>query len=139
MGKFEKKIPKSATVLRDIGCVLIGKYTYPLMNNNTHYDSYKGMRIIVDNTKEKLWSRQCDITGEGMNEGYLVDEHTYIKYEKDLIKYIRSRGDKEFNKATDEYILKESYEADEHYWTEWEDEKDYQYIEDSEGNLTEID
>ena len=63
------------------------------------------------------YARACDITGEGMNEGYCIgDGHMYIKYEVDLIKHIRD-AEKEGNSE---------YNAD--YYTEWEDE-DFQYEE----------
>ena len=60
-----------------------------------------------------------------------------MKYEKDLITLIRSWGDKEFNSASDEYILAESYKLEEYFWTEWEDESEYQY-EEINGKLIEI-
>ena len=82
-------------------------------------------------------ARKCSITGEGMNEGYLVGDCTCVKYEKDLITLIRSWGDKEFNSASDEYILAESYKLEEYFWTEWEDESEYQY-EEINGKLIEI-
>jgi len=83
------------------------------------------------------YARQCSVTGEGMNEGYLVHDDTCVKYEKDLITLIRSWGDKEFNSASDEYILAESYQQDEYYWTEWECPTDLQY-EEINGKLIEI-
>ena len=40
--------------------------------------------------KSKKYARKCDVTGEGMNEGYCIqDGLMYIKYEKDMIKHIR--------------------------------------------------
>ena len=83
------------------------------------------------------YARQCAVTGEGMNEGYLVHDDTCVKYEKDLITLIRSWGDKEFNSASDEYILDESYGLEEYFWTAWEDESEYQY-EEVNGKLIEI-
>ena len=72
-----------------------------------------------------------------MNEGYIVGDCTPVKYEKDLIALIRSWGDKEFNTASDEYILAESYKEEEYYYTEWEDESEHQY-EEINGKLIEI-
>ena len=83
------------------------------------------------------YARQCSITGEGMNEGYIVGDCTTVKYEKDLIALIRSWGDKEFNTASDEYILAESYKLEEYFWTVWEDESEHQY-EEINGKLIEI-
>ena len=72
-----------------------------------------------------------------MNEGYIVGDCTPVKYEKDLIALIRSWGDKEFNTASDEYILAESYKLEEYFWTVWEDESEHQY-EEINGKLIEI-
>ena len=83
------------------------------------------------------YARKCSITGEGMNEGYIVGDCTPVKYEKDLIALIRSWGDKEFNTASDEYILAESYKLEEYFWTMWEDESEHQY-EEINGILIEI-
>ena len=58
------------------------------------------------------YARQCSITGEGMNEGYLVNDDTCVKYEADLIKLIRSWGADEYNELSDEFILNEAYDND---------------------------
>ncbi len=86
----------------------------------------------------KKYARKCDITGEGMNEGYVYMESTHIKYKKDLIAKIRAGGDKTFNDASDEFIYDEAYNLEEFYWTQWEDVDDYEYIE-IDGKLIDID
>jgi len=84
------------------------------------------------------YARRCDITGEGMNEGYIVDEGMmHVKYEKDLIALIRSWGVDENNELSDDFILSESYENGEYYWTSWECPTDLQY-EEVNGKLIEI-
>jgi hypothetical protein len=99
-------------------------------------------------TKDRiLYARKCDITGEGMNEGYCIqDGLMYIKYEKDMIKHIREvekEGNLEYDKdvsegrLTDDFLLNDYYEADYYYWTEWECEDDLQY-EEVNGKLIEI-
>mgnify|MGYP003116140725 FL=1 len=98
----------------------------------------KKLKEIIDNTDSKLWARVCNITGEGMNKGYVLYDSETIKYEKDLIKELRKGGDEEYNKASDEFILKEAYENEDYYWTEWDCESDLSYMEDSQGNITAI-
>lgn len=84
------------------------------------------------------YARRCDITGEGMNEGYIVgDGMMHVKYEKDLIALIRSWGVDENNELSDDFILSESYENEEYYWTEWECPTDLRY-EEVNGKLIEI-
>lgn len=68
------------------------------------------------NTK---FARQCSITGEGMNEGWCFgDGQDYAKNESDAIKIAKQYGYDS---------LDDAYEDDACYWTEWEDESDYQY------------
>ena len=84
------------------------------------------------------YARKCDITGEGMNEGYIVGEGMmHVKYEKDLIALIRSWGVDDNNELSDDFILSESYENGEYYWSEWECPTDLQY-EEVNGKLIEI-
>jgi hypothetical protein len=54
----------------------------------------------------------------------------YIKYEKDLINYIRKiekKGNPQYDKdvaegrLTDNYLLQDYYQCDFYYYTEWED------------------
>ena len=48
----------------------------------------KEKKEVVNNVNSKLWMRVCDITGEGMNEGYVLEDDTcIIKYEKKLNAY----------------------------------------------------
>ena len=89
--------------------------------------------------KEILWARKCDVTGEGMNQGYCIQDGLwYIKHEKDMIKHLRNiekEGNDDYNnlvsegRLTDDFLLDEYYESDYYYWTEWEDESEFQYKE----------
>ena len=80
------------------------------------------------------YARACDVTGEGMNEGFCIqDGLMYIKYEKDMIKHLRAvekEGSTEYTAdMTDEFLLNDYYNADYYYYTEWEDEDEFQYEE----------
>ena len=85
------------------------------------------------------WARKCDISGEGMNEGYCInDGGMYIKYEKDMVEWLRSK-DWEFENEygliinvakLDDYDLLEWALNDEIYhWIEWFGKEDVQYKE----------
>lgn len=91
---------------------------------------------VYDNER---YARQCSITDEGMNEGWL-DEDTgvYFKYKKDAVKYIKdlmlntyeSEGDSAFDidkYKKDDDILDVGYEHFNTYWTSWECETELQY------------
>ena len=101
-----------------------------------------------ERNKEILYARKCDITGEGMNEGWCWGEGIfYSKYKADTIKELRSDllnssiinedGKLKAESWTDDAILKMGYDADVIYWTQWEDEDDLQYKEVN-GELIEI-
>ena len=85
----------------------------------------------------RKYAKQCSITGEGMNEGYVYyDGEMYFKYEKDFVLFLRYQND--IWDLSDEFILNESYDNGEYYYTEWEDEEDFEYCEDLMGNLHKI-
>jgi hypothetical protein len=65
------------------------------------------------------FARQCSVTGEGMNEGWVFgDGDKYAKYEHDAWGIASDYGYESIDDA---------YNDDACYWTEWEDEDDYQY------------
>ena len=70
---------------------------------------------------EKI-ARQCSVTNEGMNEGWVTtNDGDYFKYEEDALAWCKE------NKWES---IAEAYDDDAIYWTEWYDENcdDYQYI-----------
>jgi hypothetical protein len=102
----------------------------------------------VCNTGEGTkWERKCDITGEGMNSGWYDENHkgiSYIKKREDIIKHIKDiiAQDDEFKNElptiTEDRLFEIAYNHYGIYWTEWEDENDYQFIEGKDGKLIEI-
>ena len=80
--------------------------------------------------KQIKYARKCSIRDEGMNEGYcILDGEKYIKGHFDMLKHITDE--------TDYSSIEEAYEDDYYYYTEWEDEEDFQYVL-KDGNLEEI-
>ena len=74
----------------------------------------------------QYYARQCDITGEGMYEGWVVDGGLmYFKYESDAIAYCQNELKMTLAEA---YEDSEDNGGDGFYWTAWEDESDFQYI-----------
>ncbi len=98
-------------------------------------------------SKERIfWARQCGITGEGMNEGYLYNDHEYIANDKDLIDTLRGQDftaeDEDGNqlypsKMTDEELMEWAYNDEIYYWTDWVEDEDIQY-EEIDGKLVDI-
>ena len=69
---------------------------------------------------EMKYARQCDVTGEGMNAGFCIgDGAMYIKSEKHMIEHITN--------DTEYASMEEAYDDEYYYYTEWEDEDDYQF------------
>lgn len=79
--------------------------------------------------EKKIYCRVCDHTGEGMNEGFVVAEDSYIKKESDLVKILREElrdtslyidAKVNIDDLSDEELMTFSHEELEfHYWTEW--------------------
>jgi hypothetical protein len=75
------------------------------------------------------FARKCDVTGRGMNEGYVIgDGEMYIKDESDMLSHVIEQGYSS---------LDEAYDDEYYYYTEWEDEDDFEYVM-IDGVLTEI-
>lgn len=75
------------------------------------------------------WARKCDVLGHGMNDGWCFgDGEQYASTIEAAEKIALDRGHDS---------LDEAYKSDDCYWTEWEDETDYQY-EERDGELIEI-
>lgn len=78
----------------------------------------------MNSTKE--YPRTCDITGEGMDEGYYLEHDlriNYIKYEADLLTHLVNNChiDIDITDMTDKEILDEYYHEEYYLWTEWND------------------
>lgn len=93
----------------------------------------------------KKYARKCDATEKGMNEGYVIfDGELYIATKEDLIKYLKTLdwedcdGNLSQDIEYDEELLDYFYREDAYYYTEWEDEEDFEWIEDENGNLIEL-
>ena len=84
----------------------------------------------------RTFARKCDITGEGMNEGWCIGGGAmYVKYEMDMIKYAKQEWGQTLQEAFDE---SEENGGDDFYHTTWEDEDEHQYVVQN-GILVEID
>jgi hypothetical protein len=78
----------------------------------------------------RKFARKCSVTGEGMNEGWCFgDGQDYAKYEHDAWSLASEYGYDSIDDAFDDDAV---------YWTEWQDEDDYEYYEDKNGNIIEI-
>jgi len=83
------------------------------------------------------FARKCSATGKGINEGYCVnDGELYFSEESQLVEWLRDRDVDGTNELSDEFILKEAYELEEYYYTEWDAEDEDEWY-DENGKLYE--
>jgi len=83
------------------------------------------------------YARKCDITNEGMNEGYVVNDTIYISSKENVLQYLRKNFTDYYPISNDDELLVMAYDDEIYYWTEWNDEDDYQF-EVINGKLIEI-
>jgi hypothetical protein len=174
MGTFTIKVQRTYETTIKVEATDIDN-AYELMSGGAFEDTINELELeqcnIVDTDyqiqeKPRTWARQCDVTGEGMNEGYIWhDGDSYTKYRKDveaecveladeLIDGLESTNYSQQDIMIDDVLWKATCDRikdglrlpddlltiavglDWVYWTEWEDD-DHQYIEIN-GVLTEI-
>ena len=81
------------------------------------------------------FARKCSATGKGINEGYCVnDGDFYFSEESQLVKWLRDRDVDGTKELSDEFILKEAYDLEEYYYTEWDVEDEDEWY-DENGKL----
>ena len=73
---------------------------------------------------EGLFPRKCDVTGKGMNEGFVVYEDMYIAEENDIVaelrKYYSDMSRPEVAQGyKDDAVRELAYEEDVFFFTEW--------------------
>lgn len=70
-------------------------------------------------TTIETYSRKCDVTGDLFNEGFLVNDTTYVKDIKNVWPLLKAQG----------YAsLDEAYDDGAYYYTEWECDEDAEYV-----------
>lgn len=92
-----------------------------------NFSSFIGKLQEPKKEKMEKFARRCDVTGKGMNEGYLV----FGDYAKDLLSADILAQKHGYNNFTEAH--EEDENQDSCYWTEWDeiDEDDYY---DADGN-----
>jgi hypothetical protein len=80
-------------------------------------------------TTKHYFPRRCDVTNEGMNEGFVIgDGEMYIKHESDLVAHLRTLdwefadGRNSRDIESDDELREMLYSDDYFYFTDWDDE-----------------
>lgn len=83
----------------------------------------------METTQKFYFARRCDVTGEGMIEGFVIgDGEMYIKHESDLVAHLRtlewefSDGRNSKDIESDDELRELLYDVEYFYHTDWEDE-----------------
>ncbi len=84
------------------------------------------------NNNPQVFPRKCVVSGVGMNAGYLVYDCETVATEADLIKFLRSSEPDVWRDLSDDFVLRDAYENEEYFYTEWEelDDLDELYLAD---------
>lgn len=130
----------TAQKIKDILITLATCDQLPLDINELDIEVFKKALSTYNPQEGHKFSRKCDITGEGMDEGWVVQEDTHIKYYIDLVEYLYTNWNVSLEEAVKEEEDLEMLDKDTShmpYWTQWEVEEDAQYIF-SGGELTDI-
>ena len=70
---------------------------------------------------QQFWSRKCDESGEGFDDGWLMADDIYLKYEKDVDGYLMEWANDDGYKSWSLERVKEYYhDNDSYYYTEWD-------------------
>ncbi|QQV89693.1 hypothetical protein Calle1_37 [Cellulophaga phage Calle_1] len=91
----------------------ISSVAFAIEELESKLQDWKRRNIAEGNDEPRLYPRRCDVTGEGMDKGYLFHDTMYIKYLSDAKKMAKENGYDS---------LQDSYDSGFHYWTEWEQE-----------------
>lgn len=92
------------------------------------YVVYLSTFTINTNTMTDMikYARRCDVTGEGMNEGYFIENiftDSYFKYKSDLVQHIE--------RDTCYSGIEEAHDKGYYFYTVWEEiDEDYYYLKD---------
>jgi hypothetical protein len=119
---FTEGVIKKCVVIENVSTRQLAKFIVEGLRAKKRAENKAKKKQMSNQT----FARKCDVTGEGMNEGYVFGDD-YFKYEKDALTHAISLGYKD---------LQASYDDDAHYYTEWGND-DHQYVEVN-GTLKEI-
>jgi hypothetical protein len=90
------------------------------LGDEIYAEELKQCNVIEEVVKGDKYAHLCDCCGNGMNDGYFID---YMYYCSDTCLHTEYTPEEWKNL----YEQSEEQGGDYCYWTQWEDESDYQY------------
>lgn len=90
--------------------------------SNTNLSAQSKVNAIEGLLKvQQFWSRKCDESGEGFDDGWLMGDFIYLKYEKDVDEKLIDWAINEGYKSWSLERVKEHYhELGSYYYSEWD-------------------
>jgi hypothetical protein len=91
------------------------------LGDSIYTEEMKQCEVIEEVVKGDKYARKCDKCGQGMNEGYCIYEGEEYYCSDECLHSVYSKS-----------VWEGMYDAEDignssSYWTQWEDEEDYQY------------
>ena len=92
------------------------------LGDSIYTEEMEQCNVIEEVVKGDKYARSCNCCGKGMNEGYFANYEYFCSDECLYTQYTA----KEWEELASDGVEDEGGN-DCYYWTEWEDEEDYQY------------
>ncbi len=94
---------------------------FKALGNNIYTQEMEQCEVIKEEVKGDKYARKCDKCGQGMNEGFCIYEGEEYYCDDKCLYSVYSKS-----------VWEGMYDAEDignspSYWTEWEDESEYQY------------
>ena len=110
---------------------------FKALGNSIYTQEMEQCEVIKEEVKGDKYARKCDCCGNGMNEGYVIGGGgEYYCTPKCLHEVYTPKEWQQM--SSDDNITNYGNSSDYNYWTEWEDDSEYQY-QIINGELQEID
>jgi hypothetical protein len=94
---------------------------FKALGDSIYTEEMKQCEVIEEVVKGDKYARKCDKCGQGMNEGFCIYEGEEYYCSDECLHSVYSKS-----------VWEGMYDAEDignspSYWTQWEDEEDYQY------------
>ena len=94
---------------------------FKALGNNIYTQEMEQCEVIKEEVKGDKYARKCDKCGQGMNEGFCIYEGEEYYCDDNCLHSVYSKS-----------VWEGMYDAEDignspSYWTQWEDESEYQY------------
>lgn len=90
---------------------------FKALGDSIYTEEMQQCEVIKEEIKGDKYARKCDCCGKGMNEGYVIGGGCEYYCTPECL----------FKVVEDEVWQEISLNSEDNYWTEWQDESDFEY------------